>query len=130
MRRILATFLIAIIASGFLLPVVMSAGENSTPACCRPNGKHHCLMMQVSAQEDSARSLPRIHGPVSVCPYYDPIRPPRISAEAVPQTSAPEVPVIDRFILSVLLPAHGLQFVDSALTRGPPVSFLQPRSLL
>lgn len=126
MRRILATFLIGMIASGFLLPVVISAGEDSAQACCRRNGKHHCLMMQVSAREGSVRSL-RIHGPVSVCPYYDPIRPPRISAEAVPQPSSPEVPVIDRFVLSVSLDAHGLQFVDSALTRGPPVSFLQPR---
>lgn len=130
MRRILATFLIAIIASGFLLPVVTSAGEDSAPPCCRQNGKHRCLRMRVAVREGSARSLPRIHGPVSACPYYDPIRPARISAEAVPQASAPEVPVINRFVLSVSLRAHRLQFVDSALTRGPPVSFLQPRSLL
>lgn len=120
MRRIVATFLVAIIASGFLLPVVMSAGEDSVPACCRRNGKHHCLM-RVSAREGSARSLPRIHGPVSVCPYYDSIRPTRISAEAVPQGNIPDIPVIDSVVLSLPVPAHGLQFVDSALTRGPPV---------
>lgn len=121
MRRIVATFLVAIIASGFLLPVVMSAGEDSVPACCRRNGKHHCLIMRVSAREGSARTLPRIHGPVSVCPYYDSIRPTRISAEAVPQGNIPDIPVIDSVVLSLPVPAHGLQFVDSALTRGPPV---------
>jgi hypothetical protein len=122
MRRILATLLIAIIASGFVLPAAMTAVEDSAPACCRRNGKHHCLMPQVWAREGSAaKNLPRIQAPASVCPYYDPIRTTRTSAEARPQANIPDVPVVNGFVLSVQFIPHGLQFVNSALTRGPPL---------
>ena len=121
MRRILATFLAAIIASGFVLPTAMTAVEDSAPACCRRNGKHHCLMTQVWARESSAgKNLPRIQATASLCPYYDPMRTTRTSAEAGPQANIPDVPVINRFVLFIPLPPHGLQFVNSALTRGPP----------
>jgi len=52
MRRIFATFLVAIMAVGDLLPLAIAATGDTTPVCCRKDGKHHCQMSRVH-QESS-----------------------------------------------------------------------------
>ena len=56
MRRGVAILLALVFSWMLALPAFMSA-ESKVPACCRKNGKHHCMMMAMDTLADSAGSL-------------------------------------------------------------------------
>jgi hypothetical protein len=76
MRRILAISLFAV----FLLPSVMpllvlanSDPDANLPACCRRNGKHHCMMsmeMMQAALNGNKRYGTQLHAIPMKCPLF------------------------------------------------------------
>jgi len=54
------------IASPFVAP-----GRNAAlPACCRRDGKHHCMMKAMHTMESSRSSGPAVTSPVEKCPFF------------------------------------------------------------
>jgi len=43
--------------------------DSDLPACCRRNGKHHC-MMSMAERSESADRAPAFSAPTEKCPYY------------------------------------------------------------
>jgi len=57
-RRILAISLLILFALPFTLPLFgADAAAASVPACCRRNGKHHCVMSLNSSRTSSVPTL-------------------------------------------------------------------------
>lgn len=70
LRKLISILLLAI----FGLPVVpqllaatVKSGSN-LPACCRRNGKHHC-MLSAAAKYEGASAKPAFSAPLDKCPY-------------------------------------------------------------
>ncbi|HTW48097.1 MAG TPA: hypothetical protein VMD92_09115 [Acidobacteriaceae bacterium] len=66
MRRALAIFLLAGFSFPLIAPLFTSGpSEASLPACCRRNGKHHCMMYAMMMGEAPSRN-PTVE---EKCPY-------------------------------------------------------------
>jgi hypothetical protein len=59
MRRLAASLLLVLLCVGLALPMLL-ARDAGVPACCRRNGKHHCVMLP---QGDGFRTS------AANCPY-------------------------------------------------------------
>src|SRR5664280_2515596 len=59
MRRLAASLLLVLSCAGLALPMLL-ARDAGVPACCRRNGKHHCVMLP---QRDGFRTS------AANCPY-------------------------------------------------------------
>jgi hypothetical protein len=53
-RRSIAILLALIFSWMLMLPVFASQAQGNLPACCRKNGKHHCMMLDNTAATGSA----------------------------------------------------------------------------
>ena len=63
-RRLLASSLLALLLAPSVLPLFgQRAVESSLPACCRRNGKHHCMMYMAWIQQRAFRTIR------AKCPY-------------------------------------------------------------
>jgi len=70
MRRLLSIFLLAVFGLPLVLPL-FALGQDADaglPACCRRNGKHHC-MMSMGERSQLASHDQQFRGPVEKCPY-------------------------------------------------------------
>ncbi|MFZ0663221.1 MAG: hypothetical protein WAM66_11055 [Acidobacteriaceae bacterium] len=68
MRRILAIPLLILFILPFALPLFgTSVAEAAVPACCRRNGKHHCMMYMEWSQRRSFTTV-REKCPYSIVP--------------------------------------------------------------
>ena len=67
MQRLIASLMLCIFAWGPLSPLATATAGDTIPACCRRDGKHHCMMMaaMVAGQGGSARVGTR----PDPCPY-------------------------------------------------------------
>ena len=54
MRRALAIFLLAVISSPLVAPLLQADTASDLPACCRRDGKHHCAMASMADEASSA----------------------------------------------------------------------------
>ncbi|MGC2163529.1 MAG: hypothetical protein WA634_16590 [Silvibacterium sp.] len=71
MRRLLAISLLMLFTAPFVMPLFgTSTAESTVPACCRRNGKHHCMMNMAWSQDRTFRTVGE------KCPYS--IAPPAI----------------------------------------------------
>jgi hypothetical protein len=66
MRRSLAIVLTLVFSSLLILPAFATSAESNLPACCRKNGKHHC-MMRMGKSSASDAFLAAIG---EKCPYF------------------------------------------------------------
>ena len=65
MRRSLAISLLLFFSLSLIAPLVApEAAEASLPACCRRDGKHHCAMSDIGAQQGKRVSIV-----AEKCPY-------------------------------------------------------------
>jgi hypothetical protein len=68
MRRILAIALLLILSFPVLSPLFSaSAGGGVMPACCRRDGKHHCMMLDMQASDSNTHIITSIQ---ARCPYF------------------------------------------------------------
>ena len=70
MKKLLAIALLAAFGLPFVSPVfaLIAKTDTNLPACCRRNGKHHC-MMSLSERERLVTRAPEFRAPVDKCPY-------------------------------------------------------------
>jgi hypothetical protein len=66
MRRSVAILLALVFNWMLIVPAFASSAESNLPACCRKNGKHHC-MMRMQSSSGSGASLAAID---EKCPYF------------------------------------------------------------
>jgi hypothetical protein len=71
LRKFLSITLLALFGLPFCSPffAISAKGESSLPACCRRNGKHHCMLTRASG-EDAAGAGSMLQAPLEKCPYY------------------------------------------------------------
>ena len=68
LKRLIANSLLVILIASLLAPLALCFQQSSVPACCRRNGKHHCMagVSGITASNDKApvfRTIP------SRCPF-------------------------------------------------------------
>lgn len=71
LRKLLAITLLAVIALP-LIPTLFAQSaklEGSLPACCRRQGKHHC-MADRAGDLATSNAVPRFRSPLEKCPYF------------------------------------------------------------
>jgi len=70
LRRFLSIALLAVLGLPLFSPLLaLSAGnENNLPACCRRNGKHHCMMSMAEKISLGSREQ-ESWAPLDSCPY-------------------------------------------------------------
>lgn len=68
LKRLTANSLLLILITSLLVPLALCFQQSSVPACCRRNGKHHCMsgMSGMMASNDKAPALRTIP---SRCPF-------------------------------------------------------------
>jgi len=66
MRRSIAISLMMLFSWMLIAPLFASSADANLPACCRRNGKHHCMMRMM---EDSTDSKLRFTTVQEKCPY-------------------------------------------------------------
>ncbi len=124
MRRLISILLLAV----FGLPVVSplfaatQAVDAGLPACCRRNGKHHC-MMKMEERSKLIQQGVWISTPADKCPNYPGVLPAVHFDLLAPETSASVVARI------ISVPAEIAQTISklhishdhSRQKRGPPV---------
>jgi hypothetical protein len=70
LRKLFSILLLAVFALPLVSPLFAlgTAAEAGMQACCRRNGKHHCIMSKAEREKASPRDL-QISGPTEKCPY-------------------------------------------------------------
>ena len=70
LRRLVAIALLAVFGLPFAqsLFALTPKSDANLPACCRRNGKHHCMMSMAERREMSSNK-PQFAPPVEKCPY-------------------------------------------------------------
>jgi hypothetical protein len=120
MWRLVASLVLSVMAWSFVAPMALAVTGNDMPACCRRNGKHHCMSGMSAMAAMSSDAVPGFRASSPGCPYR--------SQTATPTSSArPQMPAVSalRQPSSTLLSAGECAFLKShAATfnwqRGPP----------
>ena len=117
-RRMLAISLLILFALPLTLPVFgADAAGTSVPACCRRNGKHHCMMSLNSSRNSSVPTL------WQKCP--SPVTPPAVSVlpSFTPSPSASIFAGVRRHPAAAaqVEARQRVSFDRSRQKRGPPV---------
>lgn len=70
MRKILSILLLVALGLPSLIPLLVTSSldEASLPACCRRNGKHHC-MMSMAERNSISSDKSQFLAPEEKCPY-------------------------------------------------------------
>jgi hypothetical protein len=69
MRRYVAALVLGVFAWSFFAPVALAVATDTTPACCRRTGKHHC-MSGTSGVMSTGDKGPEFRTSPSCCPYH------------------------------------------------------------
>jgi hypothetical protein len=112
MRRFVANVVLSLMAGSFLAPIALAVRGSETPACCRRDGKHHCMSGMSGMQTVSTDGLPSLGANSSNCPY-------RSQAATPAGMVRPQNPAVSKLRLpsSIILPV-----VDSLLSESCPVA--------
>jgi hypothetical protein len=117
-RRLLAISLLLLFMVPCVLPLFgANAAEAALPACCRRNGKHHCMMDMAWSQERS------FHTVREKCPYS--VAPPAILVlpSYTPSAAASIFAGIRRHpsVAAQTEAQYRISFDRSRQKRGPPI---------
>src|SRR5215469_895434 len=123
MRRAIAVSLMMLFGLMPMAPLLASDPDANLPACCRKNGKHHCMMQRMAAAQGAHPGFQTVQEKCPCCPF---------SAGGVhsstfhPRTGGLFFPEIRRHPVCVpQTQAHyGLSMDRSRQKRGPPFSSL------
>ena len=122
MRRGVAILLALLFNWMLILPAFAGSAESTLPACCRKDGKHHCMMRTESA-EASGSSFAAVG---KKCPYF-----PRSTAATHVETFAPALKqaifagIVQHPSISPKTEAgYRASCLRSRQKRGPPSSLL------
>jgi|SRR5580704_1522277 hypothetical protein len=73
MRRVFASFVLSAMGWSLVAPIALAATATAVQACCRRDGKHHCMSAIAVASGTSGDDKLTIRGSQSSCPYSAPI---------------------------------------------------------
>ena len=68
MRRLIASLVLCLFTWTCVAPLALASAGDSTPACCRRNGKHHC-MSGTTGMMVSSEKAPAFRAFHSCCPF-------------------------------------------------------------
>ena len=91
MRKLVSILLLAVFGLPFALPMLAMGqnGEAGLPACCRRNGKHHCMMSMNGSGELVVIHDSQFKAPAEKCPYCpSSVAPAQPNPLAAPQAAA------------------------------------------
>lgn len=124
-RRLISILLLAVFGLTFLLPVLAMGqeAEAGLPACCRRNGKHHCMTSMDERGKLVVSHDPQFKAPAEKCLYCS-------SSVAPAQPNPLDEPTIAAVIFGALV-SHPTGFAQteakrrisrecSEQKRGPP----------
>jgi hypothetical protein len=121
MRRAIAVSLMMLFSWTLIAPLLARDSEANVPACCRRNGRHHCMMRRMMQLTGAQRGFTAVsekcpYNPASVCvtnsPTYKPEAAGAFHAEsAFHHACAPQTVAQFR-----------LKFLRGHQRRGPPTS--------
>lgn len=128
MRKLIAITLLAVFGLPFITPLMAlgSTSEANLPACCRRNGKHHCMMNMAERARLESRK-PHFQAPPEHCPYW----PTQVAMVSHSSVIAP--PIGQAIFAGLVSHTADTSQVESWLRisrersrykRGPPVTFL------
>ena len=123
LRKLLSILLLAAFGLPFVSPLFAlgADGNTSLPACCRRDGKHHC-MTSMGERSTLASHDPQFRTPTEKCPYC-----PQALAAAHPNLYTP--PTADENFASLMSHPAGIAQTESKWRiardrsrqkRGPP----------
>lgn len=71
MRKLLSIVLLVVFGLPLILPLLASGQDTEAglPACCRRNGKHHCMMSMNERAKLATDNSPQLRAPAEKCPY-------------------------------------------------------------
>jgi hypothetical protein len=125
-RRLLSLVLLAVFSLPLILPALaLGQGPDSNlPACCRRNGKHHCMM----SAEEMQRLLNGIKAssPHSHCPLYPTAVTPLRHVDLAVPAGTPALAPLSRVAALHLCAACDIRAAleNPHHPRGPPRSFI------
>jgi hypothetical protein len=123
MRRFIASLLLSVTAWSFGGPLALGVSGAAASACCRRDGKHHCMSEASGAAGISSDAFPSFRAKPPECPYR--------SLTAAPTGVAhPRIPAVSQLqspsSLTILI-EDGLfldqRLVSCNLQRGPPIFY-------
>jgi len=123
MRRLVASFVLSVVAWGCLGPLALPATGNSTPACCRRNAKHHCAG-DIPAWLASNDGTPSFRANPPDCPFRSQIVAPTSLAQPQHQAASTLLLPSASFISMADFPFLSTCYAASDRQRGPPASSL------
>jgi len=122
MRRGVAILVALAFSWMLILPVFAASVESNLPACCRKDGKHHCMMKMESRSASGASFV----AADKKCPYF-----PNSTATTHVETFAPALSqaifagIIQHPAVSPQTEAgYRASYLRSGQKRGPPSSLL------
>jgi len=125
MRRIVATLMLLVFGSFLSAPLLAASSDpqSNLPACCRRDGKHHCMMTMTQSPTGGTQVYAGSH-----CPYFpqsgvavDVQQP----ATAPSATSAIYADLVSHPAVHAQTEARGrIAFDRSRQKRGPPAHFI------
>jgi hypothetical protein len=85
MRRSIAISLLMLFSWTLIAPLIAQEPEANLPACCRRNGKHHCMMRMMKQRSGIQKGFSTVsqkcpYCPVGVCAAYSPTYKPEAAA--------------------------------------------------
>jgi hypothetical protein len=69
MRRTLAHLVLLVTLWSYVAPAALGASEADLPACCRGNGKHHCMMSSMAQSSVAQPAGVAFSANSPQCPY-------------------------------------------------------------
>lgn len=127
LRKLLSILLLVVFSFPVAAPLFAGTAEREArlPACCRKDGKHHCMMSEEDASR-LAQTKPYFTAPTEKCPYYP-------KAATALRSDRYAARTVEAVFASLSRHPAGATQTDakrrisrdrSRLKRGPPTSFL------
>src|SRR6266446_1830183 len=120
MRRTVARFVLSVTVWSLLAPLAFGVTGTAPSACCRRNGKHHCMSGTSGMSGMSTDDLSGLRANSSDCPYRSQLA----TRSDIAQPQVPAVSALRRPSTSFVAVVDSLVFEASLVTcnsqRGPP----------
>ena len=126
MRRLLASFVLALIGWGVLAPIALASVATKTPECCRRDGKHHCMSATsgMSGMSNPSANRSAFRSNSDACPHRFQASTPTSPAQIQPgMFSSLRQPTAKRHAEIDLVFCPSLRGQDNS-QRGPPYFWL------
>ena len=115
----LAIFVLLLNAWTLLAPFALAASADSAPACCRRNGKHHC-MSAMSGTAVSTDNGPVLRSQSSKCPYNSETARPGFVAKLAVSTTSTLHSSTEALVAATESAQAEFHSAGSISPRGPP----------